>query len=177
MQAAEQEQRKILYVIVCASPVARSIFDFIPLAQAAAWDVCVILTPQARKFVDASRLESMTGRPVRSEFKHPEEPDIFPPAHAIVVLPATFNTLNKWALGITDTLAVGLLCEYTGLKVPIVAFPATGEGLGAHPAFARSVRMLRRYGVCVLRKPEQSTSEPLVSEMILETLEQIAKKG
>ncbi len=34
---------------------------------------------------------------------------------------------SKWALGITDTLAVGLLCEYTGLRVPIVAFPATGR--------------------------------------------------
>ena len=68
----------------------------------------------------------------------------------------TFNTLNKWALGITDTLAVGLLCEYTGLKIPIVAVPVTGEGLGYHPAFQRSVRMLRRYGVQVLYKPEAS---------------------
>jgi len=64
--------------------------------------------------------------------------------------------LNKWALGITDTLAVGLLCEYTGLKKPIVAVPVTGEGLSYHPALSRSIRVLRRYGVCVLYEPEVS---------------------
>ena len=47
------------------------------------------------------------------------------------------NMLNKWALGISDTLAVGLLSEYTGLKMPIVAIPCfkTGGGLDTNPAF------------------------------------------
>jgi len=34
---------------------------------------------------------------------------------------ATFNTLNKWALGIGDTLAARILCEYLGDDNPIVA--------------------------------------------------------
>jgi hypothetical protein len=52
--------------------------------------------------------------------------------------------------------AVGLLCEYTGLKMPIVAVPCfmTGGGLDTHAAFPRSIRMLRRYGVQVLYHPE-----------------------
>ncbi len=146
----------VLYHIICGSSAAPLASEFVKLAQAAGWDVCIITTPHAIKFIDRSLLEALTGRPVRSEYKRPEEPDIFPRADAIVVFPATFNTLNKWALGISDTLAVGLLCEYTGLKMPIIAIPCfmTGGGLDTHPAFPRSLRMLRRYGVQVLYHPE-----------------------
>lgn len=65
-------------------------------------------------------------------------------------------TINKWALGISDTLAVGLLSEYTGLRKPIVAIPCfkTGGGLDTNPAFARSTRLLRKYGVQVIYEPQ-----------------------
>lgn len=46
---------------------------------------------------------------MRSDYKRPEDPDVLPRADAVVVFPATFNTLNKWALGITDTPYVALL--------------------------------------------------------------------
>ncbi len=55
-----------------------------------------------------------------------------------MVAPATFNTVNKWAAGITDTFATGLLCELTGLGVPIVAVPLVKEALARHVAFARA---------------------------------------
>ncbi|GHO59227.1 flavoprotein [Ktedonobacter robiniae] len=147
--------KKVLYILTCASSSAPLVYDLIPKAQDE-WDVCVILTPQARKFVDTPLLEKMTGHPVRSEYKRPEEPDVLPRADAILVFPATFNTINKWALGISDTLALGLLAEYTGLKKPILAVPCfkTGGGLDTNPAFRRSIRLLRRAGVQVLYEPD-----------------------
>lgn len=148
--------RGVLYNIVCASSSAFLAEDFVTEAQEAGWDVCVITTPHGTKFIDIPRFERLTGHPVRSEYKRPEEPDVLPRADAIVVFPATFNTINKWALGISDTLAVGLLSEYTGLRMPIIAVPCfmTGGGLDTNPAFKRSVRMLRRYGIRVLYVPE-----------------------
>ena len=118
--------------------------------------MCVITTPQGTKFIDIPLLERLTGYPVRSEYKRPEEPDVLPRADAIVVFPATFNTINKWALGISDTLALGIVCEYTGLKMPIVTVPCfrTGGGLDGHPAFFRSLHMLKDYGVRVLYEPD-----------------------
>ena len=77
--------------------------------------MCVIAAPDGMKFLDALRLAELTGHPVRSQYKQPDEPDVLPPADAFVVAPATFNTINKWALGISDTLALGLLNEATGL--------------------------------------------------------------
>ncbi|MGH2478439.1 MAG: flavoprotein [Ktedonobacteraceae bacterium] len=165
--------RGVLYVIACASRPAQHVPDLVQAAQAAGWEVSVIVTPQATKFVDAPLLERLTSYPVRSEYKRPEEPDVLPRADAIVVFPATFNTINKWALGISDTLALGLLCEYLGLKMPIVAIPCilTNSGLDTHPAFLRSLAQLREYGVHVLYEPEKYPPKNEVPwDIILETL-------
>jgi hypothetical protein len=61
------EHKKVLYTITCASSSAPLVVPLIRAAQQAGWDVCAILTPQARNFVDARSLEQVTGRPVRSE--------------------------------------------------------------------------------------------------------------
>jgi hypothetical protein len=170
--------RGVLYIITCASSSAPLVYQLVQEAQIAAWDVCVILTPQARHFVDASLLEQLTGHPVRSEYKHPDEPDVLPRADAIIVFPATFNTLNKWAFGISDTLAVGLLSEYTGLKKPTVAVPCfkTGGGLDTNPAFARSIRLLRRWGIQVLYEPQTYPPKNQVPpDVILDTLHRLMR--
>ena len=98
------------------------------------------------KFADSTRLAELTGFPVRSDYKRPEEPDVLPPADAIAVVPATFNTINKWAQGISDTLGLGLLNEALGLGLPLIAVPWPNVALARHPAFANSVAMLREWG-------------------------------
>jgi hypothetical protein len=157
MSETTSSLRGVLYVIACAASSAILVPNLVIQAQAKAWKVCVITTPQGTKFIDIPLLERLTGYPVRNEYKRPEEPDVLPRGDAIVVFPATFNTTNKWALGISDTLALGILCEYTGLKMPIVTVPCfrTGGGLDGHPAFFRSLQMLRDYGVRVLYEPEK----------------------
>lgn len=170
---------RVLYVISCGSSSATLVPDFVQLAQSVKWDVCVIATPEGTKFINKPLLEKLTGHPVRYEYKRPEEPDVLPRADAIVVFPATFNTMNKWALGISDTLALGLLCEYTGLKMPIVAVPCfrTGGGLDGHPAFFRSIDLLRSYGICVIYEPEAYPPKNQVpAETILHVLHKMAGK-
>jgi phosphopantothenoylcysteine synthetase/decarboxylase len=177
MEEGKHLQQRVLYIISCASPVARLVPELVLQAQASNWEVCVITTPHGRSFLDISTLESLTDHPVRSLYKHPDEPDLLPCADALIAFPATFNTLNKWALGITDTLAVGILCEYTGLKKPLLAVPVTGEGLNSHPALARSIRMLRRYGVHVLYEPEVSPPQNKDAlAMILSLLEKYVER-
>jgi phosphopantothenoylcysteine synthetase/decarboxylase len=146
-----------LYVISCASPAAAGVDGLIDAGRRAGWTVCSILTPQATKFADRALLEALTGFPVRSEYKRPEDPDVLPGADAVVVYPATFNTVNKWALGISDTLALGLLAEHTGLGTPIVAVPCVraGGGLDTHPSFGQSLERLRAWGVRVVYDPER----------------------
>ncbi|MEU5564727.1 flavoprotein [Micromonospora musae] len=144
------ERREVLYVIACGSPLARNVGRLVSLAQQDGWDVCVITTPDGAKFVDRPALARQTGHPVRSRYKQPSDPDLLPPADAMIVCPATVNTVNKWAAGITDTLALGLLVEAQGLGKPIVAVPFTNAAMAAHPAFRAGLARLDEWGVTVL---------------------------
>jgi phosphopantothenoylcysteine synthetase/decarboxylase len=143
----------VLYVVVCGAPAAAEVDVLVRLAQSSGWRVFVIATPLGLRFVDAARLAAVTGEPVRSEFRMPSEADGLPSADAVVVAPATFNTINKWAGGIADNFAVGLLCELMGFGVPILAVPLLKEALAGHVAFGRSLEALRSMGVRVLFDP------------------------
>jgi phosphopantothenoylcysteine synthetase/decarboxylase len=145
---------RVLYVIICAAPPARDVARLVVPAQKRGWDVCVIATPQAQRFADVPAIEELTGHPVRSEYKEPGTPDVLPPPDAIAVAPATFNTINKWAAGISDTLALGLLTEAIGKRLPLVALPYTNRLHAAHPAFADNIGRLRSWGVTVLYGPD-----------------------
>jgi phosphopantothenoylcysteine synthetase/decarboxylase len=140
----------VLYVVTCAAGPARDVHVLVELARADGWDVCSVLTPSARSFVDAAKLEVQTGHPVRSEYKKPDEPDVLPPPDAIIVAPASFNTINKWAAGISDTLALGLITEAIGKGIPLVTVPAVNAAQVKHPAWDGSVATLRSAGVQVL---------------------------
>lgn len=146
----------VLYVVCCAAPPALSSEGLIVRAQARGWDVCLICTPTAARWLQADLpgLANLTRHPVRSQYKLPEEPDLLPPADAMLVAPATANTLSKWALGISDTLALGLITEAVGLHLPLVAVPSFSDGQAAHPALGRSIEFLKSAGVSVL--PRQS---------------------
>lgn len=130
--------------------MAGHIGRLITMASNAGWQVAVIATPDGRKFIDQRALAAQTGHPVRSEFKHPDETDVLPAADAILVAPATVNTVNKWACGVADTLALGLLIEGYGLGLPMAAVPFTNTAMAAHPAFHEGMRRLRSWGVRVL---------------------------
>ncbi len=141
---------RVLYLIACGAPPTSEVASLVSLAQQRGWDTCVLTTPAGRKFGDLAELERLTGHPVRSEYKNPGEPDVLPDADAIIVAPATVNTINKWAMGICDTLALGILVEAIGKRLPIVAVPFTNRAHAAHPAFAENVAKLRSWGVAVL---------------------------
>jgi len=140
----------VLYVLVCGSPMARDVGVLVDLAQRDGWDVCVITTPDGRKFVDVAALQNQTGHPVRTHYKNPGESDLLPAADAMIVAPATVNTVNKWAAGITDTLVLGLLIEGYGYGVPTAVVPYTNKVMALHPTLHESLAKLRDWGVHVL---------------------------
>ncbi len=142
--------KPVLYVIACGAPPAREVGQLVRLAQDGRWAVCVLASPAGRRFADIPSLEEATGYPVRTEYKNPGEPDVLPPPDAIIVAPATVNTINKWAAGICDTLPLGILVEAIGKRLPIVAMPFTNREHAAHPAFPENIAKLRSWGVTVL---------------------------
>ncbi len=168
---------RVLYLIVCAAPPAQQTADVVPVLQAEGWDVCVIATPQASHWMDLSALAALSGHVVRTDYKLPGEADPLPKADAILVMPATFNTINKWAQGIGDTLAASILCEALGRGAPpVIAVPCLKMDLVRHPAFARSTALLREYSVRVLHEPERYPSPLMVPwSEVIESLHSIAQ--
>ncbi len=152
----------VLYVIGCAAPPVLSIHVLIEAARTRGWDPCLVLTPAAAHWLEQgiSLLTDLTGHPVRSQYGLPGEPGQLPPPDAMLVAPATGNSINKLAAGISDTLALGLVNEAIASRVPTAMLASLGHDQ-AHPAFPRSVAALRGAGVKLVlpdRQPSGRTS-------------------
>jgi hypothetical protein len=142
----------VLYLIGAAAPPVLRLANPVRLAQNAGWDTCVILTPAAARWLDQDipALEGLTGHPVRSTYKIPGDPDVLPDPDALLVAPATLNTLSKWALGIADNLALGLITEGIGKRLQIVALPYINAAQAEHPVLSAHRRLLEAAGIKVL---------------------------
>ncbi|MER6200253.1 flavoprotein [Streptomyces sp. NPDC001586] len=143
---------KTLYLLCSAAPPVFDVAHVVEDAQTRGWDVCLGLTPTAAHWVSESLdgLAALTGHPVRWQYKFPGEADVWPTADALLFAPATFNTVNAWALGLTDRFVVGVAAEALGKHTPTVAMPCTNAALAAHPQFDTSLATLRGAGVELL---------------------------
>jgi phosphopantothenoylcysteine synthetase/decarboxylase len=148
----QDARTRVLSVIVCGAGPATATGTLVQLAQERRWKVQVIATPAAVDFFDPAAIEKATGSPVRSQYSKPGAPRSAIP-DAIIVAPATYNTINKWAQGISDTYALGVLAEITGLDVPVVVLPFVNTALASRAPFRRSVDALRAEGVRILLGP------------------------
>jgi hypothetical protein len=145
---------RVLYVVVCGAGPAGEVGRLVTLAQGRGWTVQLIATAAARDhFLDLPKLEQLTGRPVRSTYRPKGDPASIPNADAVIVAPATYNTINKWAAGIADTYPLSVLAELTGMGLPIAVLPFVNQAFAANRVFARSVAELRAAGVTVLYGP------------------------
>ncbi|GIE92221.1 hypothetical protein Are01nite_87010 [Actinoplanes regularis] len=94
-------------------------------------------------------MEEQTGRPGCSQYRKPGDFRSLR-ADAIIVAPATYNTINGIAQGISDTYALGLLAEAPGLDIPVVVLPFVNSALAGRAPFLRSIEQLRAEGIQVL---------------------------
>ncbi|MGW5049747.1 flavoprotein [Actinokineospora sp. NPDC004072] len=138
------------YLVVTAAPPVRQIGEFIALLSEEGWRVSVIATPTAASWVDLDALEKDTGCLTRVTARLPGQQDSLPRADLVIAAPLTFNSLNKWAAGISDCLALGVLNELLGAEVPIIAAPCVKTLLRKHPAYDDSVERLTQCGVFML---------------------------
>ncbi len=175
---------RVLYLLACAARPVLTLGPVIEQAKAAGWDVCLGLTPSAERWVtdQVPELEKLTGNPVRSRFRFPSEPDVWPHADAILIAPATFNTLNEWALGITRKFVVGYAVEARGKGIPIVTMPCVNAAYARHAQFESTLETLRTMGVRVLHgdtgvtphEPGQGAPPPYPWSLALAALPEVA---
>ncbi|MET7282364.1 flavoprotein [Kribbella sp. NPDC005582] len=151
---------RVLYLVVCGAGPAERVAEMIDLARQEGWDTyCIVTAAAAEYFVDLDELRKVSGHQVRTTYRV-EGDEAVPPADAVIVAPATYNTINKWAAGIADNYALSQLAELTGAGVRIVAVPFVNQALAANAVFVRSVESLRAAGVRVLFGPGEFEPHP-----------------
>ncbi|MBN1173023.1 MAG: flavoprotein [Micromonosporaceae bacterium] len=138
---------KHLALIVTGAPLTARAVDLAAATVGAGWSVVVIATPAASPWLDHDGIAAVCGTGPQTEYRSPGEPKRGPRAHAVVVCPATFNTVNKAACGIADTYAMGVLCEAIGAGVPVAMFPMINNRLWGHLALASNLETLQEAGV------------------------------
>lgn len=117
------------------------------LTQAGA-HVDVILTESACRFVTPLSFRSVTGRPVYTDMwdldDHVRHVGLGESADALIIAPATANTLAKMATGFADNL---LLLTTLAVRCPVIIAPAMDGGMWEHAATQANITTLRKRGV------------------------------
>ena len=115
--------------------------------------VQVVITEAGKEFITPLTLSTLTQKPVISEFFSRRDGtwhshvDLGLWADAMLIAPATANTLAKMAHGVADNM---LLTTYLSMKAPVLVAPAMDLDMYAHPATQANLLLLARRGVHVI---------------------------
>ncbi|BCB74546.1 hypothetical protein GCM10022251_81150 [Phytohabitans flavus] len=153
---------KNLCVVVCGAGPAPHVATLVSLAQADGWTVRLIATPAGLEMIDTAALEQQSGAPIRAHFQQAGTPRLrsSATADALIVAPATYNTINKLALGVNDTYALNVIAESIGYGTPVSILPFVNSALAARRPFERAVAALRDEGVQIIYGPGQWVAHP-----------------
>jgi len=115
------------------------------------YDVTVVPTAAALKFVGAATWAALSGKPVSSDvWTHAHEVPhvrLGQQADLVVVAPATADLVARAAHGLADDLLTNVLLT---ARCPVVVAPAMHTEMWEHPATVANVATLRSRGVRVI---------------------------
>lgn len=141
-------------------------------------EVQVVITPSGKEFITPVTLSALSGKPVVSEFftantgEWHSHVDIGLWADAMVIAPATANTIAKMANGVADNM---LVTTYLSAKAPVFVAPAMDLDMMAHPSTKRNIELLRSYGNHIIEPTEGELASHLVGKGRMEEPENIVK--
>ena len=143
------ESKKLLFILTGSIAAYKACDGLSRLVQAGC-AVRVVATPAALRFVGAATLEGLTGQPVLSDLwasgRALDHIQLTRWADAVVICPATANTINRLAAGLADDLVGALFLARDPTK-PWLIVPAMNPAMWAHPATENSVARLRNWGM------------------------------
>lgn len=116
-------------------------------------EVQVVITPAGKEFITPITLSALTSKPVISDFFSQRDGtwhshvDLGLWADAMIVAPATANTIGKMAGGIADNM---LITTYLSMKSPVFVAPAMDLDMYAHPSTQHNLDTLRSFGNIII---------------------------
>ncbi|HEY8096285.1 MAG TPA: bifunctional phosphopantothenoylcysteine decarboxylase/phosphopantothenate--cysteine ligase CoaBC [Methylobacter sp.] len=119
--------------------------------------VRVVMTRSAMQFVSPLTFQALSGNPVHSELLDADEENAMGHislarwADALIIAPATANTLAKCSHGLADDLVSTL---YLAATCPVYVAPAMNQAMWHKPVTQENIQKLKSHGVIVIG-PEQ----------------------
>ena len=146
----EGERFEVVYLLLSgATTAARGPEILRGLVALGFSTVIAIPTPNAARVIAARALADIPGvRVVESYFDLGIRPR--PPEGVVLFAPCGFNSLNKLAHGVADTLALSVAAEAIGRGTPVIVGPSLNQPLWDHPVARASLRVLPEWGVTVV---------------------------
>ncbi|MBQ6168100.1 MAG: bifunctional phosphopantothenoylcysteine decarboxylase/phosphopantothenate--cysteine ligase CoaBC [Muribaculaceae bacterium] len=141
-------------------------------------EVQVIMTPNAKQFIQPLTLSTLSGKPVISEFftantgQWNSHVDLGLWADALIIAPATASTIGKMANGVADNM---LVTTYLSAKAPVFVAPAMDLDMMRHPSTVRNLELLRSYGNHIIEPAEGELASHLIGKGRMEEPENIVK--
>lgn len=138
-------KNKKITLIVTGSIAAYKACEIVRLLRKKDATVHVVLTQSAQSFIGPATLEALSSKAVSID-KAPaglSHITLAQKVDAIVVAPATANTIAKAACGFADNLASAILLAHT---VPVLYAPAMNSAMWSNPATVRNVAFLKENG-------------------------------
>ena len=138
---------------VCGGIAAYKVIEVARNLTTAGARVDTIMTEDAAQFVTPLTFQTLTRRPVLCDmFRLLETMEIGHvslgrQADAMLVAPATANTLAKMVHGQADNL---LLTTYLATRAPVIVAPAMDANMWEHPATQSNIEALRQRGVILV---------------------------
>lgn len=142
-----------ILLCVCGGIAAYKAADLVRRLREAGAEVRVAMTENATRFVGTTTFQALSGQPVRTSLWDEAAEaamghiELARWASAVLVAPATANTLARLAHGFADDL-VSTLCLAT--DAPIAVAPAMNRLMWANAATRANVATLRSRGVLVI---------------------------
>lgn len=127
--------------------------DLASRLRKAGWDVHVVMTESATKFVTPLTFQSISRHPVHvDQWEMPtsggiEHIDLTRGVDVMLICPATANTIAKLAHGLADDL---LGTSALAVRAPIVLAPAMNPAMWDHPATQANLATLASRGVRIV---------------------------
>jgi phosphopantothenoylcysteine synthetase/decarboxylase len=111
--------------------------------------VITIPTPNVARVIAARELADVAGaQVVESYFDLAIRPR--PPRGVVLFAPCSFNSLNKLAHGIADSLALSVAAEAIGRGTPVIVGLSLNQPLLDHPVTRISLATLSGWGVSIV---------------------------
>jgi phosphopantothenoylcysteine synthetase/decarboxylase len=159
----DSERFEVVYLILSgATTAARGPEILRGLVGLGFATVIAIPTPNAARVVAPRELADVAGaQVVESYFDLGIRPR--PPRGVLLFAPCGFNSLNKLAHGIADSLALSVAAEAIGRGTPVIVGPSLNQPLLDHPAARGSLARLTGWGVTIVPPADDGQGPRLAS--------------